>query len=203
MPRRFLVYLDNKNKKLYPKDCKEVLNSLRSVFSKYSDIEIRDVRISSYFIEVDISIFDTFSIENQNQLSKEILSAFTFVGPVLYWDYLIENKSYIQKETVLDNAILLFNIERFWKSHEVLEGLWKESSGDEKKILNGLILIDAAFVHYQKNEIAVSISIIKRSLEKFKDANGMYYYLNLDEIKKDLLEIVSSNRLDTFKIFIY
>jgi hypothetical protein len=202
MPRRFLVYLDNKNKNLYPKDCKEVLNSLRSAFSKYSHIEIRDVRISSYFIEVDISIFDTFNLENQNQLSKEILSAFTFVGPVLYWDHLIENKSYIQKETVLDNAILLFNIERFWKSHEVLEGLWKESSGDEKKILNGLILIDAAFVHYQKNEIAVFVSIIKRSLEKFKDAKGMYYYLNLDEIKKNLLEIVSYNRLGTFKIFV-
>jgi hypothetical protein len=202
MHRRFLVYLDNKHKKLYPKDCKEVLNLLRSAFSKYSDIEIRDVRISSYFFEVDISIFDPFNIENQNQLPDDILSVFTFMRPVLYWDHLIENKSYIQKESVLDNAIFLFNIERFWKSHEVLEGLWKESLGDEKKILNGLILIDAAFVHYQKNEIAVFVSIIKRSLEKFKDAKGMYYYLNLDEIKKNLLEIVSYNRLGTFKIFV-
>ena len=37
---------------------------------------------------------------------------------------------------------------------KVLEEIWKESTGAEKRILNGIILIDAAFVHYQKNEIA-------------------------------------------------
>ena len=66
----------------------------------------------------------------------------------------------------IDHAIFLFNIERFWKSHEVLEGIWKESLGIEKRILNGIILIDAAFVHYQKNEIRYFYFHIKAFIRK-------------------------------------
>ena len=81
-------------------------------------------------------------------------------------------KPNLTKDNIIDHAIFLFNIERFWKSHEVLEGIWKESTGVEKRILNGIILIDAAFVHYQKNEIDIFVSILKRSLEKLHESCG-------------------------------
>lgn len=204
MHRRFMVYLDNKNKKFYSIDSRDILKRLRSVFAKFSNIEIRDVRISSYFVEVDLSIFDLLnSIKQPNQLSNEILAAFLFVAPVFYWDYLADPKSFVEKEIVLNNAIFLFNIERFWKSHELLEGIWKESSGEQKRILNGLILIDAAFVHYQKNELGIFISILKRSLEKLQESKGLFYNVNLDEIKNSLLDIISNDRLGTFKIVVH
>lgn len=204
MHRRFMVYLDNKNKKFYSIDSKDVLKCLRSVFAKFSNIEIRDVRISSYFVEVDLSIFDLLnSVKQPNQLSNEILAAFLFVAPVFYWDYLTDPKSFVEKEIVLNNAIFLFNIERFWKSHEILEGIWKESSGEQKRILNGLILIDAAFVHYQKNEIGIFVSIVERSLQKLRESSGMFYNLNLDEIKNNLYNIIFNKNFDTFKIVIY
>ncbi|MGN6346487.1 MAG: DUF309 domain-containing protein [Candidatus Nitrosocosmicus sp.] len=204
MHRRFMVYLDNKNKKFHSIDSRDVLKRLRSVFAKFSNVEIRDVRISSYFVEVDLSIFDLLnSIKEPNQLSNEILAAFLFVAPVFYWDYLTDPKSFVEKEIVLNNAIFLFNIERFWKSHEILEGIWKESSGEQKRILNGLILIDAAFVHYQKNELGIFVSIVERSLQKLRESSGMFYNLNLDEIKNNLYNIIFNKNFDTFKIVIY
>lgn len=204
MHRRFMVYLDNKNKKFYSIDSRDVLKRLRSVFAKFSNIEIRDVRISSYFVEVDLSIYDLLdSVKQPNQLSNEILAAFLFVAPVFYWDYLTDPKSFVEKEIVLNNAIFLFNIERFWKSHEILEGIWKESSGEQKRILNGLILIDAAFVHHQKNELGIFVSIVERSLQKLRESSGMFYNLNLDEIKNNLYNIIFNKNFDTFKIVIY
>ncbi|MGN6559025.1 MAG: DUF309 domain-containing protein [Candidatus Nitrosocosmicus sp.] len=199
-----MVYLDNKNKKFHSIDSRDVLKRLRSVFAKFSNVEIRDVRISSYFVEVDLSIFDLLnSIKQLNQLSNEILDAFLFVAPVFYLDYLTDPKSFVEKEIVLNNAVFLFNIERFWKSHEILEGIWKESSGEQKRILNGLILIDAAFVHYQKNELGIFVSIVERSLQKLRESSGMFYNLNLDEIKNNLYNIIFNKNFDTFKIVIY
>jgi uncharacterized protein len=205
MNRRFMLYLHNKNKRFSKENCKDILIHLRSIFSDFSNIEIRDVRISSYFVEIDLSLYenDTLSHRNAHQIPDSIFSRFNSFSSVLNYDYLIETKHYLTKENVLDNAIFLFNIERFWKSHEVLEGIWKESLGIEKRVLNGLILIDAAFVHFQKNEIRVFISILKRSLEKLQESHGKFYNINLDEIKNSLNKLIENNNCDTFKISTY
>ena len=79
-----------------------------------------------------------------------------------------------------------------------MEEIWKESTGIEKRILNGIILIDAAFVHYQKNEIDIFVSILKRSLEKLQESVGMFYSLNLDEIKSNLNKIIRRKLLSYF-----
>jgi predicted metal-dependent hydrolase len=199
-----MLYLHNKNKKFSKENCKDVLVHLRSLFSDFSSVEIRDVRISSYFVEVDLSLYDAGNPgpTNAPQIPESVLSTFNTFSSVLNYDYLIETKHYLTKDDVLDNAIFLFNIERFWKSHEVLEGIWKESLGIEKRVLNGLILIDAAFVHFQKNEISVFISILKRSLEKLQESHGKFYNINLDELKNSLNKLIESNNYYTFKIMI-
>ena len=140
---------------------------------------------------------------NAHQIPESIFSRFNSFSSVLNYDYLIETNHYLTKENVLDNAIFLFNTERFWKSHEVLEGIWKESLGIEKRVLNGLILINAAFVHFQKNEIRVFISILKRSLEKLQESHGKFYNINLDEIKNSLNKLIESHNYNTFKILTY
>ncbi len=196
MDSRFLIYLDGKSKHFMKEQSRSTLLHTRDILSDLSHIEVRDIRISSYFIEIDLSIYDY----NQNQLPNVILSRLDSIGSLLYYEDLSESETIITKDGKIEHAIFLFNIERFWKSHEVLEGIWKMSSGLEKQILNGLILIDAAFVHYQKNEIDVFISILKRSLKKLEDCQGMYYCLNLDEIKLVLLDQLSKNNYNTFKI---
>jgi predicted metal-dependent hydrolase len=202
-----MVYLYNKNKRFSKENSKDILIHLRSMFSELSniEIEIRDVRISSYFIEVDLSLYETDDLNNANlhQIPSQISSIFNSFSSILNYEYLIETKQFLTKESVLDNAIFLFNIERFWKSHEILEGIWKESQGMEKRVLNGLILIDAAFVHFQKDEMGIFVSILNRSLEKLKESNGKFYNINLDEIKNSLNKIVDSHNYDIFKIMTY
>ena len=59
----------------------------------------------------------------------------------------------IGEAEALSGGINLFNEERFWESHEVLESIWRVSEGSEKEALHSLILIAAAFVHFQKGEM--------------------------------------------------
>jgi len=199
MDKRYMIYLDNKNKRYSPENHKDVLARIRSVLKGFPDVIVRDVRISSYFIEMDLGVYDT----KENFVSPQITTNLNSVGSLLLCDDLSESKFCLVKDRVIDHAIYLFNLERYWKSHEVLEGIWKESTGLEKLILNGIILIDAAFVHFQKNELDVSISILKRSIEKLRGGLEMFYNLNLNEIKEDLGNIIEKNHPYTFKISLY
>jgi predicted metal-dependent hydrolase len=94
----------------------------------------------------------------------------------------------------------LFNNEKYWGAHEVLESVWKNSYGDEKALLNALILISAAFVHDEKNESEICISILKRAMMKLEKANGYYFGIKLDEIKKRISEIVKTGNIEHFII---
>ena len=163
-------------------------------------MEVREVRISSYFIEIDLCA----SNFEQELLQNVISSRLSSVGSMLYCDDLSVSEHCLTKENVIGHAIFLFNIERFWKSHEVLEELWKESSGTEKRILNGIILINAAFVHYQKNELDIFVSILKRSLEKLSESLGKFYSIDLNQIKEEINKIIiDKNYYHNFKIFLY
>lgn len=200
MARRYLIYLDNKKKSYIPEDYKYLIKHIRSLMVDFSMIEVREVRISSYFIEIDLSVYNLKQDLFQNAISSRLAS----VGSVLYFDDLSVSEHFLTKKNVLDHAVFLFNIERFWKSHEVLEGLWKESSGAEKRILNGIILINAAFVHYQKNELDIFVSILKRSLEKLSESFGNFYSLDLNQIKDEVTKIIiDKNYCHNFKIFLY
>jgi hypothetical protein len=200
MARRYLIYLDNKKKSFIPEDYKYLIKHIRSLMEDFSMIEVREVRISSYFIEIDLSVYNLEQDLFQNAISSRLAS----VGSVLYFDDLSVSEHFLTKKNVLDHAVFLFNIERFWKSHEVLEGLWKESSGAEKRILNGIILINAAFVHYQKNELDIFVSILKRSLEKLSEGFGKFYSLDLNQVKDEVTKIIiDKNYCHDFKIFLY
>ena len=194
-----MIYLNNTNKKYSPENYKYVLMHFRSLLKDFSDVLVRDVRISSYFVEMDVSIYNTKEI-----FVSKITEKLNSVGSLLLCDDLSEPKFCLTKDCIVNHAIYLFNLERFWKSHEVLEGIWKESTGSEKRILNGIILIDAAFVHYQKNEFDVFISILKRSIEKLRGNLGMFYNLNLNEINENLNNVIEKkNHPYTFKISVY
>ncbi len=199
MDKRYMIYLDNKSKKYSPKNYKYMLTHIRSILKDYPDVLVRDIRISSYFIEMDSTIYNI----KENFICPQLPTKLNSVGSLLLCDDLSESKFSLTKDCLINHAIYLFNLERYWKSHEVLEGLWKISTGLEKQILNGIILIDAAFVHYQKNESDVFISILKRAVEKLRGNLGMFYNINLKEIKNNLSSILEKNRPNTFKISLH
>ena len=186
---RFMVYLYNQQ--FLPSDAILILKKARKLTSSI-EIIIRDCRISTNFIELDISISKNTQIDNVLILLKKISSI----------KEVIEVKERLLNKTeAIDNAILLFNQEKYWWSHEALEMVWKESKGEEKQLLNGLILICAAFVHNQKNEYNICLSILERSLRKFVTVKKSFYYgINIDGIKTRITKILQDKEIVYFKI---
>ncbi len=183
-----MVYIQNK--KYFPQDASSILSLSRKTLQD-DKIIIRDVRVANHFLELDVSIA-TFS-----ELEK-IKSQLSVIAPVIEIDRIVEKD--IDKKESIALARELFNNEKYWKTHEILEGTWKHTHGNEKELLNGIILAAAALVHYQKGEQEICISILKRALNKLKNSHGKYLDINIDSLKNEITNIIGSAKVSNFRI---
>ena len=182
---RFMLHL--KNSDYVPKDARTILSNSRDLTYGMT-VNIRDCRISGKFIELDVSIHKS----NLELLIEKLVS----IGNIDNSRHIIEEK--IEKNQLIKDGIFYFNNERFWECHEALEGAWKQSIGDEKELIQGLILVAAALVHYQKDEDTISLSVLGRALKKLHNKSGQYHQINIDMVKQKTIKI-----LDEKKIFIF
>ena len=83
---------------------------------------------------------------------------------------------------------------------KLLEGAWKECIGDEKELIQGLILVAAALVHYQKYENKICLSVLNRALKKLHAKSGNYHQINIDVIKQKLLHMLDKKEIVIFAI---
>ena len=182
---RFMLHL--KNSKYLPKDAKVILNNSRDLIYGMTAV-IRDCRVSSKFIELDISVHKN----NLDFLLEKLVS----IGQTDHARLIIEEE--IEKDQLVKDGISYFNNERFWECHEALEGAWKQSNGDEKELIQGLILVAAALVHYQKDEDDICLSVLGRALEKLRDKSGQYCKINVDNVKQKTIEMLDKKEIFTF-----
>ena len=185
---RYMIYL--KNEKYLPQDATHILTTSRNVLHDLNII-IRDVRVASNFLELDVSV----SSESTLDVMRSKLSN---IGPLIELDRIAEKE--LDKDESIRMARILFNNEKYWKTHEVLEGVWKHTYGDERDLLNGIILVAAALVHYQKGEQGICISIINRALAKLNNSHGRYHDINIDSLKSEITHMIKSINFSKFTI---
>jgi hypothetical protein len=185
---RYMVYLENQ--KYLPEDANSILSLSRNILQDYKII-IRDVRVASHFLELDMSIPSSLNLE-------KIKSKLSQIGTIMEIDRIVEGE--LDKKVSLELARQLFNNEKYWKTHEILEGVWKHTQGDERSLLNGIILVAAALVHYQKGEHDICISIMKRALDKLHSAYGHYHDIDVDLLKTHVMNTINSTKISRFSI---
>jgi hypothetical protein len=157
-----------------------------------SEASIRDARISKKYIEFDTSISEGIDV-------KMIIARVEAIAPLAGYEEIVER--HMEKGKAIDRAVQLFNDERYWEAHEVLEYLWKNATGIEKEILNGIILVAAAFVHDEKDEADVCISILHRARKKLDTASCKNYHgINIKRIEDMISEIINSRNVHRFTI---
>lgn len=178
-----------KNSGYVPQDASLLLKKADHLTSGLDAI-VRDTRVSKKYLEFDVSI----PKENLDQLLEKLEP----IGKLDEARHLVEEK--MDKEEAMEKAKFYFNNERFWECHEVLEGVWKKTHEEEKYLVQGIILVAAAFVHYQKNENEICLSIMNRAMEKLQNATGTYHEIDVDWFKRKISEIIKTRKIVTFTI---
>lgn len=188
MSSRYVLFLNNLSST--PKDALWLKTRAGKIASPHGII-VRDARVSRSHIEYDVSLPSDGMAANLNNLFREIGS---YAG-----SYQVVEKNR-EKQEAISEALTFFNEEKYWIAHEILESIWKQSKGTEKDLIGGIILVCAAFVHYQKDEENVCISILERAFTKLKDAGGLYNQIDIDRLKTIIRNILIESKVKLFRI---
>jgi len=178
-----------KNSGYVPTDAKILLAKADQLTSEM-DVIVRDMRVSTKYLEFDVSV----KKEELDQVVKEFQS----LGTLNDARHVVEEK--IEKEEALKRAKQYFNDEKYWECHEVLESVWKKTHEGEKDLVQGIILVAAALVHYQKNESDICLSIMRRAMEKLSNSSGVYHDIDMDKFRKVTQDMISSGNIEPFMI---
>jgi predicted metal-dependent hydrolase len=82
-------------------------------------------------------------------------------------------------------GIRLFNEEEFFECHDVLEELWAETLGEDKKFLQGLIQASVALFHFGNENLGGARKLYHASLEKLEPYGDAHMGLDLVKFKSD------------------
>jgi predicted metal-dependent hydrolase len=184
---RYMIHL--KNNGYDPIHSSELVHKARELCSDMN-ASIRVARVASKFVEFDVSI-------NPDDLDI-LIEKLNPIGELYNARHIVEEK--IEKEEGIKDGVFYFNNERFWESHESLEGVWKKCYGKEKELVQGIILLAVAFAHRQKNEHSIGVGMLGRALEKLGDSPAVYGDIDIDRIRNKIKEMQKAKDLTIFEI---
>ena len=183
---RYMLHL--KNNGYVPMNSRDLVHKARELCSGIASIRI--ARVASKFVEFDVSV--------EKEKLDQVVEKLSSIGKLDNARHVVEEE--IEKEDGIKDGIFYFNNERFWEAHEAWEGVWKKCYGQEKQVIQGIILVAVAFAHSQKNDNAVGIGMFGRALEKIGDFSGMYNNIDVDRIKKKITDMQKTKELTLFQV---
>lgn len=187
---RYLFRLANVNR-YSPRDVPKLSGKVRKILGSNESA-------SHFRVGTDALEFNLFAhSEDDLDTKRKLLEGNGF--KILTEKLLDTSPSRISNADAVAEGLHLFNEERFWESHEVLERVWRESKGEERDALQGVILTAAAFVHYQKGEHDIFLSVLKRARSKLS-GKATVDHLDLDELRKNIDLILESGKTQLFKL---
>ncbi len=191
---RYLVRLAN-SRNYSPKQTLPLMIEFRKKVDGLGAV-VKNMRVTQVAIEFDLYAGDRAAMEKAvEQLSKEY-------GQVLLDRDLTDEETsfptlYRDKVETVKESVELFNEQRYWECHEAMEQIWRrETNPAEKAVQQGMILSASALVHAQKDEDAICIGMIPRTLAKldlWKEET--YYALDVARLKRTMQEILSSGKI--------
>jgi len=102
--------------------------------------------------------------------------------------------------SALDEGVALFNDHRFWHAHESWETIWLEAKDPEKRFLQGLIQLAAAYHHVQRGTLRGAGRLFDAALAKLEPFPAGYGGVDRAQVveaaKRHRMRIAEGERID-------
>jgi uncharacterized protein len=186
--QRYFFHLQNRIHT--PKDAAVLLSRARQLAG--SQVVVRDSRVSGKYIEFDTSIPDSMD-------AGDVGKALATISPVMSMEHIVDR--HMERDEAIRYAVELFNDEKYWGTHEALEMVWKATpAGEERDLINGIILVAAGLVHGQKDEQEICLSILRRAMKKLEKATGTYHGIDMDRMADRVATMLNTGIIERFTI---
>ena len=174
-------------------DREEFLSSLKSIGTNLN-VSVKHPRWTSYGgLEVDV-----FAPSHED--FGVFVGAIEPLSKVEFTRDLGAVAPFKPKEEVMDEAVRYFDAERYWECHETLEPIWRSSKGEERSLVQAIILVCAALVHEQRGEAGVALGIYRRALPKLAWDSQTYHGIDVSKLRKSVERSLESGQVRPFKI---
>lgn len=99
-----------------------------------------------------------------------------------------------EKERLYQKGLEAFNSSRFFEAHELWENVWRETPEPDKKFLQGLIQVAAAFHHHSRANLLgtqrqLQAGLLK--LEAFPEVHGGFEIERLRQSVREWLAAIA------------
>ncbi|HKR66106.1 MAG TPA: DUF309 domain-containing protein [Thermoanaerobaculia bacterium] len=84
-------------------------------------------------------------------------------------------------EPAIAAGVHLFNTHEFWHAHEAWESLWLRTQGEERRFLQGLIQLAAAYHHVQRGTFRGAVRLFDAAREKLSGYPEGYLGVDREE----------------------
>ncbi len=88
--------------------------------------------------------------------------------------------------TDLQRGLALFNAGLFFECHELLEGLWKATSGPDKDFYHGVVQVAAAFYHFEKHNRHGAVTLLTKGRDKLAPYPSTYLGIDVAAFRRSL-----------------
>jgi len=83
-------------------------------------------------------------------------------------------------------GIALFNAGEFFEAHEALEDAWRESTGEDRRFLQGLVQVAVGLHHHSTGNVVGARSVLARALENLRPYPDEHRGIRLKTLRRDL-----------------
>lgn len=83
----------------------------------------------------------------------------------------------------LGKAIELWNEERFFEAHEVLEEVWQAATEEDRRFWQGIIQVAVGCVHHQRGNVHGTFALLRKALDKLADYPDIHHEVDVVQLR--------------------
>ncbi len=106
----------------------------------------------------------------------------------------------------IKEGIRLFNAQKYWECHEVLEDHWLEEPGPVRNVYWAVIQVAAAMIHFRDCNLIGARGMIYKARQKFERCESLHVeshlmdrYLSWQKLKKYVRSVPAEPALSDFE----
>lgn len=98
-------------------------------------------------------------------------------------EMVMEEFTFDDLDAAVDKAVELWDEERFFEAHEVLEEVWHAAPDDDQLFWQGVIQVAVGCCHHQRGNVQGSVSLLRKAAEKLRGYPDVYYGVDVEQLR--------------------
>ncbi len=86
-------------------------------------------------------------------------------------------------QEALAKAIELWNEQRFFEAHEVLEDVWQAAPDEDRLFWQGIIQVAVGCVHHQRGNVHGTAALLRKAADKLADYPDVHHGVDVVQLR--------------------